>query len=114
MEDASELGVGEEEVTVRANGEVDTVQAGEDGCWVQVILHKLALGVPHVFSTVTQGILPRIAAESRMWLSSGAKAQASREEGEEVMDLVLLGSTSSIMSSSIRRMLQLLPAAAIG
>ena len=94
MEDAEELGVGDAVVAVKANGEVDPVQAGEDGLWVQVILHKLALVVPHVFTAVTPGISREIAQGSRMRLSSGAAAVASEEEDEEVEDLDLLGSTS--------------------
>ena len=74
---------------------------------MQVILHKLALVVPHVFTAVTRGISHEIAPGSRMRRSSGAEAQASAEEDEEVADLVLLGSTSKTMSSSGRRMLQL-------
>ena len=94
LEDAEELGAGEEVVAIKANGEVDPVQAGVDGCWVQLTLHKLALGVPHVFTAVTRGTSQEIAPGSRMRHSSGAEAQASSEEDEEVVDLVLLGSTS--------------------
>ena len=61
---------------------------------MQVTLHKLALGVPHVFTAVTWGISHGIAPGSRMRLSSGAEEQASVEEDVEVVDLVLLGSTS--------------------
>ena len=74
---------------------------------MQVTLHKLALVVPHVFTAVTRGISRGIAPGSRMRRSSGAEAQASAEEDEEVADLVLLGSTSKTMSSSGRRTLQL-------
>ena len=74
---------------------------------MQVILHKLALVVPHVFTAVTRGISRGIAPGSRMRHSSGAEAQVSAEEDAEVVDLVLLGSTSKIMSSFGRRMLQL-------
>ena len=42
-----------------------------------------------------------------MWHSNGAAAQVSVEEDAEVVDLVLLGSTSKTMSSSGRRTLQL-------
>ena len=61
---------------------------------MQVILHKLALVVPHVFTVVTRGISQETAPESQMQLSSGAAAVASEEEDEEVEDLDLLGSTS--------------------
>ena len=74
---------------------------------MQVILHKLALVVLHVFTAVTRGISREIAPGSRMRLSSGAAAVASEEEVEEVEDLDLLGSTSLTMSIFIRMMLQL-------
>ena len=61
---------------------------------MQVILHKLALVVPHVFTAVTRGISQGIAPGSRMRHSSGAEAQVSAEEDAEVVDLDLLGSTS--------------------
>ena len=61
---------------------------------MQVILYKLALVVLHVFSVVTRGISREIAPGSRMRLFSGAEVQANEEEDAEVVDLVLLGSTS--------------------
>ena len=77
---------------------------------MQVTLHKLVLGVLHVFTVVTRGISQGIAPGSHMRLSNGAEAQASEEEDEEVVvDHVLLGSTSLTMSSSSRRTLQLPP-----
>ena len=74
---------------------------------MQVILHKLALVVPHVFIVVTRGISQETAPESQMQLSSGAAAVASEEEDEVVVDHVLLGSTSLTMSNFSRRTLQL-------
>ena len=61
---------------------------------MQVTLHKLALEVPPIFTVVTRDISREIAPGSRMRLFSGAEAQASEEEDAEVVDLVLLGSTS--------------------
>ena len=94
MEGAGELSVGEEVVADRANGGVDPVQGQGDGCRVQLMLYKLALGVPPDSTAVTRGILHGIAPANRMPLSKGAEAQASREEDVEVVDLVLLYSTS--------------------
>ena len=61
---------------------------------MQVILHKLALVVPHVSTAVTRGISRETAQGSRMRHSGGAAAVASEEEDVEVEDLDLLGSTS--------------------
>ena len=94
VEDAGELGTGEEVVAVKANGRVDSVQAVVDGHLVQVILHKLVLGVPHVFTMVIQDISHEIVLGSPIWRSGGAEAQARREEVVQVMDRALLGSTS--------------------
>ena len=74
---------------------------------MQLTLHKLAVGVPPVFTAVTQGISRETILGSRMRLSSGAEEQTSEEEDEVVVDHVLLGSTSLTMSSVSRRTLQL-------
>ena len=92
MEDAGELDAGEEVVAIKANGGVDPAQAGEDGCLVQVILHKLVLGVLHVFPVVIRDILYEIVLGSPMRHSSRAVAQARREEVAQIVDRALLGS----------------------
>ena len=107
--DTGELGVGDEMVAVKANGEVDPVQAVEEGHLVQLVLHQLVLEVPNVFTAVTQGILHSSAPGSPMQLSSGAETRASREEVAQVVDRALLGSTSLMMSSFMQRTLQLHP-----
>ena len=56
---------------------------------MQVTLHQLELGVPHVFTVVTRGISQETALGSLMRLSSGAEAQDNGEEDGQDVEHVL-------------------------